>query len=54
LTPTELDALTASIDKWNGRLVGQWQQHKAQQQAELDAINMADVPELAGGEAVAA
>jgi hypothetical protein len=54
LTHTELDALTVSIDKWNGRLVEQWQQHKAQQQAELDAINMADVPELAGGEAVAA
>jgi hypothetical protein len=50
----ELVALLADMEKWNGKLVERWQQHKAQQQAELDAINMADVPELAGGEAVAA
>ena len=54
LTAAELDALTGSIEKWNGKLVSQWQQHKAQQQAELDAINMADAAEVPGGEAVTA
>jgi len=46
LTAAELDALTGSIEKWNGKLVNQWRQHKAQQQAALDAINVQDVPEM--------
>ena len=54
LTAAELDALTGSIEKWNGKLVNQWQQHKAQQQAALEAINMADAAEVQGGEAVTA
>ncbi len=54
LTPTELDALTVSIEKWNGRLLGQWQAHKVAQQAELDAISMADVDAIPDGATVAA
>lgn len=45
LTPEELTALRADMDKYNGKLVSQWEQYKTERRAELDSITVKDAPE---------
>ncbi len=47
LTQDELNALRAEMDKYNGKLVSRWEQHKIEYRAELDSITVNGAQEMA-------
>lgn len=47
LTQEELTALRADMDKYNGKLVSMWEQHKTERRAELDGITVNGAQEMA-------
>lgn len=47
LTQEELVSLRADMDKFNGKLVSMWEQHKTERRTELDGITVNGTPEMA-------